>query len=270
MTSSIYAVGDLQGCLESLANLLEIVPDDGELLFVGDLVNRGPQSLATLRFVKKLCDAGRARAILGNHDMHLLAVAAGAGNIHRRDTISEILEAPDREELIDWLRRRPLLIDTPDVVFVHAGIPPRWTLDLAERLAREAEAQLSGDNWKEYLQDMYGTDNYTEDLTGKARMRAIFNGLTRMRFIGPDGEPEYSLKEGADKAPAGFKPWFECRRRVTKTICFGHWSTLGLINRPDLAAIDTGCLWGGKLTAIRFPDRRIFEENCPQWMAPGC
>ena len=117
---------------------------------------------------------------------------------------------------------------------------------------------------------MYGAENFRDDLTGPARMRAIFNGLTRMRFIGPDSEPEYNLKEGADKAPAGFKPWFECRRRVTKPICFGHWSTLGLILRPDIVAIDTGCLWGGKLTAVRFPDRRLFQEICPQWAAPGC
>ena len=270
MTPSVYAVGDLQGCLESLTNLLEIVPKNAQLLFVGDLVNRGPESLATLRYVKGLCDAGRARTLLGNHDLHLLAVAAGAGSVHRKDTIGEILTAPDCEDLIDWLRRQPLLIDTSDTVFVHAGIPPRWTLEQAKTLAHEAETHLQADDWKDYLQGMYGAENFRDDLTGPARMRAIFNGLTRMRFIGPDGEPEYNLKEGADKAPAGFKPWFECRRRVTKPICFGHWSTLGLILRPDIVAIDTGCLWGGKLTAVRLPDRRLFQEICPQWAAPGC
>ena len=270
MSTFLYAVGDLQGCLESLENLLEIVPQTAQLLFVGDLVNRGPQSLETLRFVKRLAEAGRAQTLLGNHDLHLLAVAAGAGSVHRKDTIGEILEAPDCNELIDWLRRQPLLIDTPDVVFVHAGIPPRWTLEKAKALAREAESQLQGDNWKACLQGMYGGTVFDDDLTGPERLRGILNGLTRMRFIGPDGEPEFTLKDSADKAPAGFKPWFECRRRVTKTICFGHWSTLGLILRPDLVAIDTGCLWGGKLTAVRFPDRRLFQETCPQWAAPGC
>ncbi len=270
MPPFLYAVGDLQGCLESLENLLEIVPSDADLLFVGDLVNRGPQSLATLRFVKRLGDAGRARTLLGNHDLHLLAVAAGAGSVHRKDTIGEILTAPDGAELIDWLRCQPLLIDTPDVVFVHAGIPPHWTLEKAKTLALEAETHLKSDHWKDYLQNMYGSTVFQDDLTGSDRMRGILNGLTRMRFIGPDGEPEFTLKEGADKAPAGFKPWFECRRRVTKTICFGHWSTLGLIVRPDLVAIDTGCLWGGKLTAVRFPDRRLFQETCPQWAVPGC
>ena len=270
MPSFLYAVGDLQGCLESLENLLEIIPPNAELLFVGDLVNRGPQSLETLRFVKRLCVESRARTLLGNHDLHLLAVAAGAGSVHRKDTIGEILTAPDCQDLVDWLRCQPLLIDTPDVVFVHAGIPPHWTLEKAKTLAKEAETHLSSDHWKDYLQNMYGGTVFQDDLTGADRMRGILNGLTRMRFIGPDGEPEFTLKEGADKAPAGFKPWFECRRRVTKTICFGHWSTLGLIVRPDLVAIDTGCLWGGKLTAVRFPDRRLFQETCPQWAAPGC
>ena len=201
MTPSVYAVGDLQGCLESLTNLLEIVPKNAQLLFVGDLVNRGPESLATLRYVKDLCDAGRARTLLGNHDLHLLAVAAGAGSVHRKDTIGEILTAPDYDDLINWLRRQPLLIDTPDTVFVHAGIPPRWTLEQAKTLAHEAETHLQADDWKDYLQGMYGAENFRDDLTGPARMRAIFNGLTRMRFIGPDSEPEYNLKEGADKGP---------------------------------------------------------------------
>ena len=236
MTPSVYAVGDLQGCLESLTNLLEIVPENAQLLFVGDLVNRGPESLATLRFVKKLCEAGRARTLLGNHDLHLLAVAAGAGSVHRKDTIGEILTAPDYDDLINWLRRQPLLIDTPDTVFVHAGIPPRWTLEQAKTLAHEAETHLQADDWKDYLQGMYGAENFREDLTGPTRMRAIFNGLTRMRFIGPDGEPEYNLKEGADKAPAGFKPWFECRRRVTKPICFGPVSYTHL-TLPTIGAV---------------------------------
>ena len=189
MSSFLYAVGDLQGCLESLENLLEIIPPNAELLFVGDLVNRGPQSLETLRFVKRLCVESRAHTLLGNHDLHLLAVAAGAGSVHRKDTIGEILTAPDCQDLVDWLRCQPLLIDTPDVVFVHAGIPPHWTLEKAKTLAKEAETHLSSDHWKDYLQNMYGGTVFQDDLTGADRMRGILNGLTRMRFIGPVGEP---------------------------------------------------------------------------------
>lgn len=265
-----YAVGDLQGCLESLTGLLEQIPQSANLIFVGDIVNRGPQSLETLRTVRDLCEEGRARIVLGNHDMHLLAVAAGAGNVHRRDTITPILEAPDADELIGWLRRQPLMIDTPDTVFSHAGIPPQWDLALAQDLADEVHIQLSAETWRLYLDCMYGNENYFEGIRGPARMRSILNGFTRMRFVKPDNELDFDLKEGLGAAPDGYRPWFECRRKVTKTICFGHWSMLGLLMRPNLLAIDTGCLWGGMLTAVRLSDRRIFQEPCPMWAAPGC
>lgn len=270
MAGELFAVGDLQGCLESLKGLLEQLPKSAHIIFVGDIVNRGPQSLKTLRKVKKLCDSGRAEMVLGNHDLHLLAVAAGAGRVHRKDTIGEILEARDCDELIDWLRKQPLIINTPGTVFVHAGIPPAWTLKDALSHAEEAHRALAGDDWKAYLQGMYGNDNYSDSLSGPARMRAILNGLTRMRFMDPEGNPDYSIKEGLGAAPAGYKPWFECPRRVTKTICFGHWSMLGLMLRPKLIAVDTGCLWGGTLTAVRLSDRRLFQEPCPEWAAPAC
>lgn len=270
MAGELFAIGDLQGCLESLKGLLEQLPKSTHIIFVGDIVNRGPQSLKTLRKVKKLCDSGRAEMVLGNHDLHLLAVAAGAGRVHRKDTIGEILEARDGDELIDWLRKQPLIINTPDTVFVHAGIPPAWTLKDALSHAEEAHRALAGDDWKAYLQGMYGNDNYSDSLSGPARMRAILNGLTRMRFMDPEGNPDYSIKEGLGAAPAGYKPWFECPRRVTKTICFGHWSMLGLMLRPKLIAVDTGCLWGGTLTAVRLSDRRLFQEPCPEWAAPAC
>lgn len=210
MAGELFAVGDLQGCLESLKGLLEQLPKSAHIIFVGDIVNRGPQSLKTLRKVKKLCDSGRAEMVLGNHDLHLLAVAAGAGRVHRKDTIGEILEARDCDELIDWLRKQPLIINTPDTVFVHAGIPPAWTLKDALSHAEEAHRALAGDDWKAYLQGMYGNDNYSDSLSGPARMRAILNGLTRMRFMDPEGNPDYSIKEGLGAAPAGYKPWFEC------------------------------------------------------------
>ena len=294
-SGTLFAIGDLQGCLESLEELLTQLPQDAELLFVGDLVNRGPQSLQTLRFVKNL--GSRARSILGNHDLHLLAVAAGAGEMHKKDTIADILSAPDRDELINWLRNQPLLIEQGDVLFAHAGIHPLWDLsDLAlaackstvislmgERYvktrqfatktkgAQEAHEALAGPQWQRWLQGMYGNTQWSPDLTGEKRMRAILNGFTRMRFVNAlTGELDFDLKEGAGTAPKGWVPWFEYKHRLLcdHTICFGHWSMLGLINRPNLVAIDTGCLWGGELTAVRFPDRRIFQEKCPCWANP--
>lgn len=265
----LIAIGDVQGCLESLEGLLEQLPDDARLIFVGDIVNRGPASLETLRFVKRL--GGRARVTLGNHDLHLLAVAAGAGKPHKRDTIRDILSAPDRDELIDWLRHQPLMIEEDGIVFVHAGIHPLWTIERARTLAAEAAAALSGPDWTAWLQGMYGNSHWEEGIEGPARMRAILNAFTRMRFVDREtGELDFEQKEGVGDAPAWLQPWFEFpgRKCENLTICFGHWSMLGLINRPNVVAIDTGCLWGGKLTAVRFPDRRFFEESCPCWADP--
>lgn len=268
MQEDLYAIGDLQGCFESIEGLLEQIPTDAHIVFVGDVVNRGPQSLATLRLVRDLVVSGRARMILGNHDLHLLAIAAGAGKQHKRDTLTDILEAPDRDELIDFLRKQPLIINDPQVVFAHAGIPPQWTLDLALKLAATAEADLRANDWKQRIQGMYGGGDYHPGLKGIELLRAIFNGLTRMRFIKPDGSLDFDIREGIAKMPEGYRPWFECQRLVGKTICFGHWSMLGLVLRPHLIAIDTGCLWGGTLTAIRLRDRRLFQEPCPDWADP--
>ena len=267
MSESIYAVGDLQGCLESFDELLDMLGADASFVFVGDIVNRGPASLQTLRRVKALDEAGRCRAVLlGNHDLHLLAVAAGAGKLHRSDTIADILNAPDRKELLKWLRSRPLMYETDDVVFVHAGISPAWTLEEARGYAQEVDEALSGRHWKQYLQDMYGDDTDTTG-GGSARMRAILNAFTRMRYVRADGSLEFKAKMNPKQTP-GLVPWFEYPRRFEKTVCFGHWSTLGLVVRDKTVAIDTGCLWGGKLTCIRFPDRRLWQVQCPQWAAP--
>ena len=195
-SGTLFAIGDL----ESLEELLTQLPQDAELLFVGDLVNRGPQSLQTLRFVKNL--GSRARSILGNHDLHLLAVAAGAGEMHKKDTIADILSAPDRDELINWLRNQPLLIEQGDVLFAHAGIHPLWDLPTAQKLAQEAHEALAGPQWQRCLQGMYG-------------MRAILNGFTRMRFVNAlTGELDFDLKEGAGTAPKGWVPWFEYKHRL--------------------------------------------------------
>lgn len=267
----IYAVGDIHGCLESLEGLLEQIPENGRLIFLGDIFNRGPQSLAVLRLVKSLVESGRAiDSLLGNHELHLLAVAAGAGELHRKDTIGEILQAPDASELIDWVRHRPLMLEIDRTIFVHAGIPPKWTLKETRSYAREAESALCGDDWKNYLQGMYGNDTNPESRNPTKRMRAILNGLTRMRLMDRDGKMDFEPKMGPNQAPKGLVPWFDIKRKIKRCICFGHWSTLGLVQRENLIAVDTGCLWGGALTAVRIRDRRVFTEQCPQWRAPAC
>lgn len=267
MSEPIYAVGDLQGCLESFDELLDILDKDASFVFVGDIVNRGPSSLATLRRVKALDESGRCQAVLlGNHDLHLLAVAAGAGKQHRSDTIGEILKAPDCKELLRWLRHRPLMHETTDTIFVHAGISPAWTLVQARSYAAEVSEALKSKHWKKYLQGMYGDDTDTLK-SGPARMRAILNAFTRMRYVHKDGSLEFKAKMNPRETP-DLIPWFDYPRHFEKTVCFGHWSTLGLVMRQDTIAIDTGCLWGGQLSCIRLPDRRLWQIQCPQWAAP--
>lgn len=266
-----YAVGDLHGCLESLEALLAQIPQEAPLVFLGDIVNRGPQSLETLRRVKSLCEAGRAECLLGNHDLHLLCVASGHAHPHGRDTIAPILEAPDYEELIEWLRRQRIALLKDGTLFVHAGVHPSWDLATALDLAHEVETELSGPNWKDYLDGMYGNSQWTPGVSGKDRMRAILNAFTRTRFVNVvDGTLDFTVKEGLNEAPAGLIPWFENERRAIKgqPVAIGHWSMLGLAIRPDFVALDTGCLWGGALTAMRFPDRAIVQERAPLWRAP--
>ena len=271
MQNDLYAVGDIQGCLESLEGLLEQIPAEARIIFVGDIVNRGPQSLQTLRLVREMCLQGRALGIvLGNHDLHLLSVAAGSGKMHRKDTIEDILKASDCNELLDWLRCQPLLIETDSTIFTHAGSPPQWTLEQARSYAQEVHEELSGRDWKKYLQDMYGNEDKVAAAKSSARMRGILNGFTRMRFVDAQGRLDFGPKMSPIDAPRNCIPWFDCPREIHKRICFGHWSTLGLLIRSDVIAIDTGCLWGGSLTAIRLRDGRIFSEQCPQWAPPGC
>lgn len=264
-----YVIGDLQGCRESLDELLAQLPDDADIIFAGDLVNRGPDSLGTLRRVISLGD--RATTVLGNHDLHLLAVAAGVGKAHKKDTIQPILAASDAEDLYDWLRSRPLMIERGGIVIAHAGIHPKWTLDEARAHAREAEGVLRSKKWKKKLAKMYGGQDWDDSLTGLIRIQAILNAFTRMRFVHRDtGRLNFEFKEGLDSVTPEWIPWFKYHDRPMRgtPICFGHWSMLGLINDADLIATDTGCLWGGSLTAVRFPDRQVVSVACPCWADP--
>lgn len=266
----MLVVGDVQGCLASLELLLAHAPAATRLLFVGDLVNRGPRSLETLRFVRSLGE--RAIALLGNHDLHLLAVDAGIRPQHADDTLQAILDAPDRDELIDWLRRRPLAHFEAGALFVHAGALPQWTVEKTLSLAREVEARLRADDYRAFLATMYGNTpaRWDDRLDGADRLRCVINALTRLRFVAADGTMDFKVKEGTAAAPPGYVPWFEHPQRATRgtPVVFGHWSTLGLLLRDDAICLDTGCVWGGRLTALSWPDRKLLQVDCPQARDP--
>jgi len=268
-----YAIGDLQGCQTSLLRLLDEVkfdPAADRLWLVGDLVNRGPDSLAVLRFVKSLGDA--AVCVLGNHDLHLLALAEGHGRAHKGDTLDDVLAAPDRDDLLAWLRGRKLAWREGDVLMVHAGVLPGWTPGDAMERAAEAEAALQGPHYRDFFAQMYGNAPvaWDADLKGVERLRVIVNAFTRLRYCSADGEMEFHHKGAPGTQPAAWLPWFEVpgRQSAEATVVIGHWSTLGLINRSDLIALDTGCLWGGRLTAVRLEDRQVFAVQCPQARHP--
>ncbi len=259
---STYVVGDIQGCFRSLERLLEVAGfgDDDVLLCVGDLVNRGPDSLATLRFAYRLGE--RFDCVLGNHDLHLLAMVYG-GHPHRAtDTMEALLAAPDRDELAEWLRHRPLLIDSGDHVLVHAGIPHIWDLDTARTNAREVEAVLKGAEHRTFFRAMYGNKPALWDagLVGMDRHRAIVNYLTRMRLVDAAGRLDFAHKGTPEDRPAGFEPWFDYPSKVGKTLYFGHWAALdGATDQARIIGLDTGCVWGRTLTAVRLEDGRVFS-----------
>jgi bis(5'-nucleosyl)-tetraphosphatase (symmetrical) len=268
-----FVIGDIQGCCDQLDTLLQLifeVDTDARILFAGDLVNRGPKSLETLRLVKKM--GARADAVLGNHDLHLLAVANGIRPAHRSDTLDEILLAPDRKELLDWLRYRPLAIFEQGHVLIHAGLFPQWSIEQTMALAQEVQDILRGPDWLDFLTQMYGNtpDQWSDSLQGVERWRCIINGLTRMRFCNIEGVMDFATKEGMAGAPDGYLPWFDVPTRKSQDtpVFFGHWSTLGLLVRENIISIDTGCVWGGKLTAVCLNDRSILQVACPQQQVP--
>ncbi len=254
-----YLIGDVQGCDDALGRLLDTIGFSASrdtLYLLGDLVNRGPASLAVLRRLMAL--DGAARCLLGNHDLHLLAVAHGVRKPHRSDTLDGILQAPDREALLHWLRHRPMALQAQGWLMVHAGVLPSWDAALALTLAHEFEAELRSADWGVLMHNLYGNtpDQWDQGLRGYDRLRVIVNALTRLRFCTADGVMEFATKDSAAAAPDGFMPWFEVpgRRTAGTPVAFGHWSTLRTTGRTDTLALDTGCVWGGCLTAAKLGD----------------
>ena len=274
-----YLIGDLQGCDAPLGRLLERIgfsPSRDTLYLLGDLVNRGPASAAVLRRLMGYGDA--ARCLLGNHDLSLLAVAHGHRAPHRNDTMDDILRAPDREAMLHWLRHRSLAVHAHGVLMVHGGVLPPWDLAQVLALAGEVEAVLRGPDPDAFLAQMWGNrpDRWEDSLAGADRLRLIVNAFTRLRFCTPQGVMDLKASGRIDQAPAGMLPWFDVpgRRSADLCIAFGHWSTLGYLRRPDIIALDTGCVWGGCLSALRLDAsgagaHELIQEPCEQAQVPG-
>jgi len=276
-----YLIGDIQGCDHALQRLLDTLaysPSRDTLYLLGDLVNRGPESAAVLRRLMGYGDA--ARCLLGNHDLHLLAIAQGIRRPHRSDTVDNILQAPDREALIHWVRHQPLAMHYEhageSLLMVHAGVLPSWDVAQTLALADEMASVLRSADWVDFLHRMYGNEpaQWRDDLQGDERLRVIVNALTRLRFCSADGVMEFETKEGAGSAPSGYMPWFEVpgRRTASITVAFGHWSTLGWLNRRDVYALDTGCVWGGPLSALRLVQagaHELIQVPCEAAQTPG-
>ena len=272
-----YLIGDIQGCDAPLGRLLEKIafsPSRDTLYLLGDLVNRGPASAAVLRRLMSHGDA--AQCLLGNHDLSLLAVAHGHRAPHRNDTMDDVLLAPERDAMLDWLRHRSMALHAHGVLMVHGGVLPQWDLQQTLSLARELESVLRGPGLPDFLAQMWGNqpDRWDDGLRGADRLRVVVNALTRLRFCTPDGVMDLRASGGPDEAPAGMLPWFDVPQRRSRGTCiaFGHWSTLGYLRRPDLISLDTGCVWGGCLSALKLDAsgaHELIQEQCEQAQAPG-
>lgn len=271
-----YLVGDVQGCDDALGRLVDEIgfsPSRDRLFVLGDLVNRGPKSLAVLQRLHGYGDA--ARCLLGNHDLHLLAVANSVRELHRSDSFGDVLESSARLAWLDWLRHQKLAIAHDGWLLVHAGVVPQWDAEQTLALAGEVQEQLAGSELRAFLKGMYGNepDRWSDDLRGADRWRFVVNVLTRIRFCSDDGRLEMKTKDGASSAPPGYRAWFDVpgRRTAGTPIACGHWSTLGLVDRPDLLALDTGCVWGGCLTAVRIDGGRrdAVQVSCAEAQPPG-
>jgi bis(5'-nucleosyl)-tetraphosphatase (symmetrical) len=246
--------------LQELLGKARFRKDADKLWFVGDLVNRGPKSAAALRFVRDLGE--RAVTVLGNHDLHLITQYEGIERKRKDDTFADVLEANDAKELVDWLRARPMTHVEGGFAMVHAGLLPQWSVRKAARLGKEVERALAARDYRMFLENLYGStpDRWNDSLTGWDRLRAIVNAMTRMRFCSAEGQMEFHSK--GSRPPAGFRPWFELRPKERTTLVCGHWSALGLKTEDRLALLDSGCVWGGALTAMRLEDRELFQVRC--------
>jgi bis(5'-nucleosyl)-tetraphosphatase (symmetrical) len=281
---ALYLIGDVQGCdtaLQRLLDTLDFSPSRDTIYLLGDLVNRGPDSAAVLR---RLMGYGTAaRCLLGNHDLHLLTVAHGVRKPHRTDTLDGILNAPDRSAMLAWLCQQNMAlfesIGTRDLLMVHAGVLPQWTAWQTLELAAEVEVVLRGPDLVDFLHQMYGNEpaRWKDSLTGVDRLRVVVNALTRLRFCTPKGKMEFDTKDSSGSAPAGYLPWFEVpgRRTADVAVAFGHWSTLGWLGRSDVLSLDTGCVWGGALSALRIGSQagawtqELIQVACQAAQQPG-
>jgi bis(5'-nucleosyl)-tetraphosphatase (symmetrical) len=264
-----YAIGDVQGCFDELKALLRKVEfkKADRLWFVGDLVNRGPKSLEVLRFVRDLGE--RAVTVLGNHDLHLIAQYEGIEKIRRADTFQDVLDARDADELVAWLRAQPMVHAEGGYAMVHAGLLPQWSIARAQSLGREVSAALAAEGYREFLNHMYGNqpERWDDALEGWDRLRVIVNAMTRMRYC--DGKGRIDLSRAGTEPAKGYRRWYETRRREPgKTLVFGHWSQLGLVLAPGIVGLDSGCIWGGRLSALRLDDRTLFQLPCPGYQEP--
>lgn len=274
----LYLIGDVQGCDAALGQLLEQIgfsPSRDHLYLLGDLVNRGPESAAVLRRAMRYGDA--ATTLLGNHDLSLLAIAHGQRAPHRNDTLDEVLLAADREPLLEWLRCQRMAVQAHGLLMVHGGVLPQWDVAQTLALAREVETVLRGRELVDFLAQMYGNqpDRWDDALAGADRLRVIVNALTRLRFCTPEGVMDLRASGRPEQPPPGMLPWFDVpgRRTADATIAFGHWSTLGHVRRPDIIAMDTGCVWGGCLSALRLDPQggahELIQVQCEQAQVPG-
>ncbi|MBI3773694.1 MAG: symmetrical bis(5'-nucleosyl)-tetraphosphatase [Gammaproteobacteria bacterium] len=267
---AVYAIGDVQGCHDDLQRLLDHIGfnSDDKLWFCGDLVNRGPHSAPVLRFVRDL--GARAITVLGNHDLHLLAMAEGHSQHYPKDTLDNVLDAPDRDDLLFWLRQQPLLHHDAELGYtlIHAGLPPQWDMPLAQQCARELEAVLRSPDYRDYFKHMYGNqpDCWSSELGGIERLRFITNCFTRLRYCDADGRLHLKDKGAPGNQAPGVLPWFNVAGRKTRTerILFGHWSTLDIGEHSNAFALDGGCIWGGKLVALHI------DVSPPQWHTIDC
>jgi bis(5'-nucleosyl)-tetraphosphatase (symmetrical) len=268
--NNAWAIGDIQGCFDEFVELVELIDahtaEQGiieipKLWLVGDLVNRGPKSLETLEWLIKHQD--RCRIVLGNHDLNFLAVAAGVRKTKADDTLDALMQSPDRKRLVSWVRHQQLAHFEDGILMVHAGVLPQWDVAMTLAYAAEIEFRLQSADWKDFISQMYGNEpaQWRGDLKGADRRRVSVNALTRLRFCSASGVMEFNTKESAGHAPSGFLPWFALPERRTReqTLVFGHWSTLGLMNSPKVIALDTGCVWGGALSAVNLQSRKLLQ-----------